>query len=355
MSSQRPGNELQGDEIPRVRYFQSAPEVQFTEVWGDRIYPQMTRYRRAVLLVEDVIVDIFDVVGGQVHDWLYHGDGYTLDFDLPVQPVERFEPAAYLMGGDPRCEKAVAAEAWSATWELGPEKTRTGQPLHLGPVKWTPHDTGDFYPERKQTVFHRLTMLPSPGTEIYHLRTYPVQKKPTGNEGFTHTVLARRRNNATPFVSLFDTYLKQPRVRQRELLPAKPEGSVALSFATDTSRTVVMYNPEPERRMELVDDGKRVEMHGHFAVVCFTADGKPKNVLLCGVSRLQLPGLALELEAPANLSLTLRANGRWTATARADLEYESLDGKPVCASAGDVDLWLRTPTSNQKIRARGRR
>jgi hypothetical protein len=128
------------------------PDVDFMSIEAPEAYKerQVSRYRRSLALVgvgeeNAYLVDIFEVHGGQQHDWLLHGDadhdGY-IETLLPVRPKEgsllppgkMFVPWESEVGrGDygeclsnalglvRNIRTASAEEPWSATFRISPE------------------------------------------------------------------------------------------------------------------------------------------------------------------------------------------------------------------------------------------
>ncbi|MEI2825938.1 MAG: heparinase II/III family protein [Dermatophilaceae bacterium] len=73
--SQPQGEDLTPEQTPEVACFHDGPVVKYAEIHGDHLYGQTTMYRRYVAVVEDIVVDLFRVEGGQTHDWLVHHAG----------------------------------------------------------------------------------------------------------------------------------------------------------------------------------------------------------------------------------------------------------------------------------------
>ena len=69
--------------------------VQVVEAADTQVYPQCERYRRALYLVplgehDNVVVDIFDVVGGGIHEWMAQGSAMTpqaLEVSIAREPL----------------------------------------------------------------------------------------------------------------------------------------------------------------------------------------------------------------------------------------------------------------------------
>jgi len=67
--------------------------VQVVEASAPHVYPQTRTYQRALILIpigqqDNLVVDIFEVEGGNVHEWMAHGSGVieqTLTVNVPLQ------------------------------------------------------------------------------------------------------------------------------------------------------------------------------------------------------------------------------------------------------------------------------
>lgn len=106
--------------------------VQVVEVSAPHVYPQLHTYRRLLVLIpigqqDNLVVDIFEVDGGNVHEWMTHGSGVikqTLTVNLPIEPYGEsyaddrlpFQPPAHSEYMKQRTERGLNA------WRLGPDE-----------------------------------------------------------------------------------------------------------------------------------------------------------------------------------------------------------------------------------------
>jgi len=178
MKSSKQGESLAGDEIPEVAVFFSGSFLKFAQLRADRLYPQTKVYRRSVALIEDIVIDLFEVEGGTTHDWMVHHAGPAPDVSRPLEPGD-FEPKEWLANGTDRVLRAETDGDWTAQWQV-------------------------------DGVTSRLTMLGAEHTEIYALETYPI-----GNAIITpehppcQTLCVRRRYHA-PFLAVWDAWRDEP-------------------------------------------------------------------------------------------------------------------------------------------------
>lgn len=172
--SQKQGEALVGDEVPQVAIFVSGAVLKYAEVRGDGIYPGLKRYRRSVALIEDVVLDVFEVEGGTTHDWMVNHAGGAPEFSFGTEPMV-FEPSDWLYHGTDRARGATVGGDWSAKWRVG-------------------------------EVTSRLTMLESPSTQVFGLETYPIDNAiVTEGHPACQTLCVRRTDNA-PFIALWDSW-----------------------------------------------------------------------------------------------------------------------------------------------------
>lgn len=178
------GETLTAEQTPVIQYFHAGPLVQFAEVRGDKLYAQAPVYRRSVALVEDVMIDLFRVEGGQTHDWMVNHAGPAPQISLPVDPGT-FTPEAWLAGGSGKVFSATTGDRWNAQWAV-------------------------------KGVTSRLTMLGSPATRIFALETYPLDNAViTAAFPPTQTLCVRRTDNA-PFLAVWDSWKDQPNLQAIE-------------------------------------------------------------------------------------------------------------------------------------------
>jgi hypothetical protein len=185
-------------------------------------------------------------------------------------------------------------------------------------------------------------MLGGPETEVFHLKTYPVMKRVAVLEGVTNTIVARRSNCDASFVSVLETYVDRPVARSIEALPCDIPGAVALRLTTRVGTRLLLYNPDPARPLTATVDRQPVRLDGHFAVIRLAGDGMVAGMVLVDGSRLELGGSTFRTATPANLCLKRAPHKPFSATASADLAFETLDGEPVHAACGEVRLVVTT-------------
>jgi len=182
MASQPQGEALTPEQTPQVTVFSAGPVMKFAEVRADRIYAQTKTYRRAVALIEDVVIDVFQVEGGATHDWIVNHAGSAPSLSLPVEAGE-FEPKAWLARGSAKVVHAVSDGDWSACW-------------------------------RVDDVTSRLTMLGAEGTDVFALETYPTDSAVITAEHPACQTLCVRRSSDAPFIAIWDAWRDTPNLSE---------------------------------------------------------------------------------------------------------------------------------------------
>lgn len=249
------------DETPQLRdgrsggtlkYFTPAAGVSVVRADDTNCYTAqgLTRYERTVAMIDvsdelSYIVDIFHVVGGSKHDYVFHGMGT----DLTTANLQLGEPATGSLAGKdvnwgerigsdgnvigiegkeywnpppangygflvkPRSGKATG-EVWSATWEIDQEA-----------------------PARM-----RLNMLAMPDTQIVACEAPGIYPK------FPRSayVLARRagRNLDSRFAAVIEPYGQQRAIKAIRQTPAAVDGGIAIQIDLTDGRTdTVAWSP----------------------------------------------------------------------------------------------------------------
>jgi hypothetical protein len=226
-TSQKGGWTLQGEQIPKVAYFFTSPMAQVAQLNGDHIYPQTQEYRRTVVLVEDVYVDQFCVLGGKVLDWMLHHTGSEPELDLSLKD-EPFEPAGWLAHGVPRARGARTDGTWEAHWKV-------------------------------KDVTSRLTMLGAPDTEVFALQTHPVDQAVITKDHPPCQSLCVRRHGDTNFLAVADAWREAPNLQS--VARGDSERSVQLKTRANTYHLLLGAGRAH------FDDGVSVQTDGETLIV----------------------------------------------------------------------------------------
>ena len=283
--SQPQGEALTEEQTPKVVYFHAGPAVQYAEIHGDGLYPQAAVYRRSVAMVEDIVLDLFRVEGGETHDWIVNHGGTAPALSLETTPAA-FTPAAWLANGSPSTRTASTADAWTAQWHVN-------------------------------DVTSRLTMLGALATQVFALETYPLNNAVV-TDGYPPTqTLCVRRTQPAPFLAVWDAWNAAPNLQRVE--PALDRLD-ALTATTASHTYHIAFGPG----RAVFSDGTGMDTDAAFAILrdreavtlvhatAFTADGAGGTI-------------TVTLGEPASISLDWSGENP-TAVFSGDIAYDTYGG-----------------------------
>lgn len=297
-TSQPQGESLKGEQVPRVTHFAALPTVKFAQLNGDRVYGQTQRYRRSVAMIEDVVVDYFDVRGGKVHDWMVHHAGTAPQLSVAVEDRNTFEPAGWIYNGSGRVRRGDGGKAWSAQWKVDHQVTS------------------------------RLSMRGSGVTEVFALETYPLDSAVINKEHPACQTLCVRRQNDEPFVAVWDSWEAAPSVK------AVTWGDVPGTVKVETAGCSywMKFGPGEGR----FDDGVRLVSDGEFAMVA----GERSAVMMAG-THLEYRSADHSLTIASDKSATIAAeyaDGTVKLEISGDIQYDTYGGLDHYREASKVDV-----------------
>ncbi len=311
MQSQKQGEALKGEEIPRVALFLTSRLGQFAEIHADHLYPQTRVYRRSVAVVEDVYVDFFRVEGGTNYDWVFNHTGTAPKFSMPMNDGT-FVPTNWLANGSGRVRQATLDGAWEARWSV-------------------------------EGVTSRLTMLGADATSVYSLETYPVDNAViTPRNPPCQTLCVRRRNHGT-FLAVGDAWRDEPNLQS--VAPA--QGAQGLLIKTKSHTYHLLFMPGRAS----FPDGVSLTSDAAFALL------RDRDALML-VHGAELDvesaegSLSIRLDKPASLSAEF-VNGSVKKEISGDIQYDTFGGvdhfRPVPEVKATVggELW-RQPRLSEK-------
>lgn len=227
MTSQPQGESLTGEQIPHVALFFAPKLAQFVEARADRIYPNTTVYRRALAMIDGMLVDFFRVEGGSTHDWIVNHAGEAPALSVAAEPAT-FEPADWLYNGTDQVFRAVTAAAWDVRWSVGGATSR-------------------------------LTMMPAADTQVFRLETYPVKNAFITPDNPPCQTLCARRTSGDPFLAVWDAWTDQPHLET--VTPGSRTGSLCLKTGSHT--WYLLFGPGETR----FEDGTALETDAEFAMI----------------------------------------------------------------------------------------
>lgn len=318
-TSQVHGDALTGEQVPHIRSFVDLPAGQVAEAHGDRVYGQTDIYRRILIQLDAYLLDIFRVEGGGTHDWFYHGIGEEPEIGLSMKEGSGFEPALYVMRGEPRYMEGPAEESFAATWRV-PADPETGNGA------------------TRIDVFNRVTVSGSPGQAAYLLNTYPDPGR--------HSLMVRHRETAAPFVAVHEAYVERPVATDVRMLPGNAAAVVHVEHADGGSRQAIY---------ETGSGPGGLRLDGRFASICRDAAGRALSIILVHATEFSSGGIRIRSRRPVTLSAAFKDDSIQLVSCPA-VAYETLEGRPVYDTGHHADVCIELPPegarAGRKIDAR---
>lgn len=307
--SQPQGESLRPDQVPQVAAFFSGSFLQYAAVQADRLYAGTQKYRRCVALVEDIIIDRFDVQGGSTHDWTLHHAGESPTLSIELTPVA-FQPQQWLHGGEPRSQHAVSSESWSARWKTG-------------------------------AVSSSVWMRGAPTTDVSVLRTYPIDNATVTPTNPPCATLCVRRTRAAPFVAVHDAWRNERNV----LAIAAATGGDGISIRTRDHTWRILFGRGDCR----FENGDVLRSDAEFAIV----RDETAAAFVSGTQlHVTLGGRTLRLTSDRSITLAAERRAQSVATELSGpIRYDTYGGhdhpRPVPDARVMVegDLWPPAPAS----------
>jgi len=301
--SQKQGETLKGEEIPKVALFMTSPIAQFAELQAEHLYRQTHIYRRSVALIEDFYVDFFRVEGGTNFDWMLHHSGQSPELSLPMKSGG-FEPQEWLANGSSNVMQAATSGPWEARWKIA-------------------------------DVTSRLTMLGTEPTTVYQLETYPIDNAIITPRNPPCQTLCVRRTGRGEFLSVGDAWKTQPNLQSLSGV----EGTRGLRLKTHSHNYHLLFG---EGRVQF-PDGTSLTSDAAFVLI-----RDDDALLLVHGSKLELASpkgrLKVALDKPVNLFAEF-SNGTIRQEISGDIQYDTFAGvdhprpKPDVSVKVSGDLW----------------
>jgi len=301
-------NYLKGDRIPRIATVVDLPAGQVAEAHGDQVYSQTSVYRRIVCQFDEYVFDIFDVRGGKVHDWFFHGVGEEPVFSIPMESKSGFEPALYVMRGETDYKTGAANEPFTATWRI-------------------PANPNSEHAGRQRDVFSRVTMAGVPDQRAFALGTFPNPGK--------HSLMVRHAGTDAPFVAVHEAYFETPVATGVRNLSGDAAAAVEIAHADGGRRLAVYEAGSTEAGLTLA---------GRFGVIELDAEGRLRSLLLVQGSELRHDGFQIETDRDVSLSVTFDA-GRAHLVSSPQIGFETLEGVPLYRTGHGATVSLIIPAA----------
>lgn len=293
--------------------------VQVAEVSAPHVYPQTRTYQRALILIPigqqgNLVVDIFEVEGGNVHEWMAHGSGVieqTLAVNVPLQFYGQsyaddhlpFEPPAHSEYMKQRTEGGLSP------WHL-----ELGEPdPWYGVIR-------DVYAGQIAGPFQAV--LSAQEANYADIRLHILE--PTEGRVFTATAPSCRRGAAdditlveknrmpkliirrdgqdlrSRFVVLWEPQRDKPIVESVSTLASSDAGLSAIRIVTtdDARRTITVFHSRNLTERHTING---YQFTGRTAVL--TEDADSKTLWLYEATRFESPNVQLTVHPRRPLSL----------------------------------------------------
>ena len=281
-------------------------EVQVVEASDPAVYPQCSLYRRALYLIppattrylpsggppagvmDSLVLDIFEVEGGNIHEWMAQGNcinGQTLEVSVPTE----YHAESYADDGEPFAPPAH--RDWEKELQARGLKPRDVSPwygvfrgVHKGRLSGPL--SAVFCSEDRDLPDLRLHLVEPTDADVYTC-TVPSLKQGRDarvSDQWDHSIVEKHRmpklvvrrdgaNLRSRFVALWEpTHGTEVVERVENLAPGDPELvalDIHISGGDGVVRTLCSSNPDRRHRL---DDGS--EFQGRYAVIRSSTEGR---------------------------------------------------------------------------------
>ncbi|MDA0746962.1 MAG: heparinase II/III family protein, partial [bacterium] len=257
--------------------------------------PGTNRYQRTVALIdaspEDAyVVDFFRLNGGHLHDWTFHSNGHRFETEgLALKENSNPAESLYDYSGftfTPTRRTNAANAKWGTQRVT---KLSTGQ--STGPWTATWGDVTEFVsenapPEIDPTVFLKLHMLDTPGSEII-TGTGPAQRWIDNRDlGEEMKIITVRRKNTEPldtFLAVHEPYRDQHFIKNVERLSCTTSEAEAVQVTHNHGTDLILSNPSGSP-CTLSHNGLELHTDGELAFASFDPQGLRSLALIGGTT-----------------------------------------------------------------------
>lgn len=277
-----------------VKLFADSPFARVLDVDAAGTYPQAKTYRRAMVMVDvgddqSYYLDIFDVVGGDQHDYSLHGPpgefsmrGGTWSDPAPgtlagpnVALGEIYDNAAL---GKPGYSGGYGGYAGSGFQHLFNVQTCSGG-------DWT----ADWKHEKDHNSRLRIRTLGQPGQTVMMCDAHV---SPVKYPQILKYLIARRagKNISSRFVSVLEPFHKDPLLESaRQITPTEGAGVAVAVSRLDGLTDFIVYNPTGAAMRFDTGHGE-LATDAQSAVVTLDKSGAAKRVFFAGGNTLTING-----------------------------------------------------------------
>jgi len=192
-------------------YDDTDPQVKIIEADVSPAYPACSVYRRCLLSIqpapgEHYVLDIFDVEGGQLHDYFLHGSADEEGvFESDFSSTEKVDSLVPDWGGQ---EEYIGENCLDLSGE------RFHPYMFLKNIVRSPLESSGTVSWRYEAVGLRIHVFPEPGMELYTFRSPSIRPAEEDNRlldsAFRRGFLIRHRGPVSKFVLLLEPFQEMP-------------------------------------------------------------------------------------------------------------------------------------------------
>jgi hypothetical protein len=278
-----------------LRHFAQGAFARVLDVDATGTYPQATAYRRTLLMVDagdgdSYLLDVFDVAGGQQHDYSLHG------------PPGDCAPHGATRWGDPESGTLAGRDVPPGAFYDDPKLAAPGYKggysgytgsgfQHLTEVRRKGAGGDDWFVEwrhaKKPEARLRIRVLPQPNQEVVLARARVSPVKQPEQIGY---LIARRTGPAgleSRFVSVIEPMRGRPFIESVRSLPLAEGKGIAVEVKRAGSATDLIIH-DPTAAWKRLAWGKgaanSIATDAHTVVLTQSADNRVRRVFLTGGS-----------------------------------------------------------------------
>lgn len=264
-----------------LRYFMPGPSIQVVSVDNPQVYPGVTDlYRRTVALIGGgesgtYLVDVFQVEGGRVHDYLLHGSAdvpQTLSADLPLSPRESLVPAGleFTPGTNEQSTNATTGHAYGYMSQLQAARVSDRRMVRLD------------YRNTEGPVGLQVHTVALPGDELV-TGSAPSIRQAGNDDGkldqyHRRFSMLRREGGQSLFASVVVPFADQPAVGDVNLVDI-PGAELAIELTVGGRADLILINAagvDTEYR------GRPLQATTELAVLSVSAEQKVSAMVVAG-------------------------------------------------------------------------
>ena len=257
------------------------PSIQVVSVDNPQVYPGVTDlYRRTVALIGGgesgtYLVDVFQVEGGRLHDYLLHGSAdvaQTLSADLPLSPCESLVPAGveFTPGTNEQSTNATVGHAYGYMSELRSARVSERRMVHLD------------YRNVNDAVGLQVHTVALPGDELVTGRAPSIRQAGSDDgkldqyhRGFS---MLRREGGQSLFASIIVPFADEPAVDDVKLVDM-PGAELAIELTVGDRTDLILANAAG---VETQWRGAALRADTELAVLSVSAEQKVSAMVVAG-------------------------------------------------------------------------